>query len=104
MSGEREELCAVFDPDLPTGGTLPNRAIHTFCTLYSQECQSASKFDPQCSKRTGYSIPRRRGSSARGDVDAEHHLLLQASWAGSRTAVAVALQRSRRSGLAGDLR
>jgi predicted NBD/HSP70 family sugar kinase len=28
----------------------------------------------------------------------------QASWAGSRTAIAVALQRSRRSGLAGDLR
>jgi hypothetical protein len=29
--------------------------------------------------------PRRRGSSARGDVSAEHHLLLQASWAGSWT-------------------
>jgi hypothetical protein len=29
---------------------------------------------------------------------------LQASWTGSRTAIAVALQRSRRSGLAGDLR
>ena len=33
----------------------------------------------------------------------KHHLSLQANWAGSRTAVAVALQRSCRSGLAGDL-
>src|SRR5262249_31065318 len=33
----------------------------------------------------------------------EHHLSLQASWAGSWTAVAVALQRSRRCGLASDL-
>ena len=32
-----------------------------------------------------------------------HHLSLQANWAGSWTAVAVALQRSRRSGLASDL-
>ena len=33
----------------------------------------------------------------------EHHLSLQASWAGSWTAVAMALQHSRRSGLASDL-
>ena len=43
-----------------------------------------------------------RVSRPAGGAD-EHHLSLQASGAGSRAAIAVAFQRSRRSWLAGDL-